>query len=59
MLHIVVYRLRELLRERFGNEYVIANAWIYKITDRPDIEPYNREGLRLYADEVRASSEWI
>jgi hypothetical protein len=52
------YRLAwELLKERFGNNDVISQAWIAKILDRPKIK--NTQGLQTFADELRTCRETL
>ncbi|XP_071085629.1 uncharacterized protein [Haliotis cracherodii] len=45
-------RARKLLLERFGNQYVIAKAWVDKVTDVPNLKPNDSAGLRRYADSM-------
>lgn len=40
------------LKERFGNDYLIAETWINKLTDGPQLKPTDNIGLRRLADEV-------
>ena len=47
----------ELLKERFGNNDVISQAWIAKILDRPKIK--NTQGLQTFADELRTCRETL
>lgn len=46
-------RARKLLRERFGNPYVISEAWIKKITEGPPVKPNNVDSLQHFTDDVR------
>ncbi|XP_071085435.1 uncharacterized protein [Haliotis cracherodii] len=48
------FQARKLLLERFGNQYVIAKAWVDKVTDVPNLKPNDSAGLRRYADSVRS-----
>ena len=47
----------ELLKERFGNNDVISQAWIAKILDRPKIK--DTQGLQNFADELRTCRETL
>jgi len=46
-------RARELLRERFGNSYVIAVAWLKRVSDGRVIEAQDGEALQEFADDLR------
>ncbi|XP_071085478.1 uncharacterized protein [Haliotis cracherodii] len=48
------FQARKLLLERFGNQYVIAKAWVDKVTDVPNLKPNDSAGLRGYADSLRS-----
>ncbi|XP_033642413.1 uncharacterized protein LOC117302547 [Asterias rubens] len=48
---------RKLLKERFGNEYDIAEAWINKIVNRPDIR--DSRALLDFADDLRNCRETL
>ena len=52
-------KARSLLEQRFGNEYVIAEAWISKITQGPPIKKFSGEALQDFADEVRSCAETL
>ena len=43
---------KQMLRERFGNPYRIADAWIQKVTQGSRIEPRNKKGIQDLADEL-------
>jgi len=45
-------RAHELLRDRFGNSYVIAEAWMKKVTDGRVIESQDGEALQEFADDL-------
>ena len=47
----------KLLEERFGNNFVIANEWVKKITKGPQVK--GRTELRLYADDLRCAQETL
>ena len=47
----------KLLKERFGNNDVISQAWIAKILDRPKIK--DTQGLQTFADELRTCRETL
>ncbi|XP_020915950.1 uncharacterized protein LOC110253389 [Exaiptasia diaphana] len=44
---------RKLLKERFGEPYVIANAHIEQITKGPPLKASDREGLLNLADKLK------
>lgn len=46
-------RARVLLKERFGNEFVIAEKWVNKVADGPAIGVRDRVGLQDLADDMR------
>ena len=46
-------RARSLLEERFGNKFVISNAWIEKVTSEGYIKPKDSTGLQELADDLR------
>lgn len=48
---------RKLLKERFGNNYMISEAWIKKITEGTSIRPNNAQAIRDLADDVTACME--
>ena len=52
-------KARSLLEQRFGNEYVIAEAWISKITQGPPIKKFSGEALHDFADEVWSCAETL
>ena len=52
-------KARSLLEQRFGNEYVIAEVWISKITQGPPIKKFSGEALQDFADEVRSCAETL
>ena len=52
-------RALELLKQRFGNEFVIAETWISKVTDGGNIKASDREGLQDSADELVNCSEML
>jgi transposase InsO family protein len=45
-------RARKLLKDRFGNEYKIAQAWILKITNTRVIRGNDCDKLQEYADDL-------
>ena len=45
---------RELLKSRFGDEYVISEAFIEKLTSGPSIKPQEVSALRKFADNIRS-----
>ena len=46
-----------MLKDRFGNEHDISEAWINKIVTRPDIR--DNKALRDYADDLRNCRETL
>ena len=50
-------RAQHILAERFGNPYLISDAWMKKVTQGPPIKPNNRESIMDFADEVRTCME--
>ncbi|KAJ8031990.1 hypothetical protein HOLleu_25384 [Holothuria leucospilota] len=52
-------RALKLLRERFGNNSLIAEAWVDKITNGPNIGSGDAKGLRDFADDLRACKETL
>jgi len=44
-------KARQLLKERFGNDYVISDAWVRKIVEGPAVKAYDKGGLRELADD--------
>jgi hypothetical protein len=52
-------RARELLRERFGYDFVIAEAWIQKITENKVIKMADRDQLREFADDLTCCRETL
>jgi transposase InsO family protein len=47
----------ELLEERFGNNFIIAQEWIKKITSRPSVK--GTAELREFADDLRCCQETL
>jgi len=52
-------KARQLLRNRFGNEYVIAEAWVKKLVDGPGLRSHDRVGLQELADDLRSCKETL
>ena len=52
-------RARQLLKERFGDPYVISEAWVTKIVDGPVVKPNNIESLQNFTDDVRDCVETL
>ena len=50
-------RARQLLKERFGNEWRISQAWIKKISIGGMLKPNSPEALQDLADDVRGCIE--
>ena len=47
----------EILQSRFGNTYIIAQEWISKITERPDVK--GASDLHHYADELQCCQSML
>jgi len=43
---------RKLLEKRFGDKYLVTNAWISRVADGPVIGPNDREALQDLADDL-------
>ena len=52
-------RARELLWERFGDKFMIANAWISNVTLRRAIKANERDKLQEFADELKSCYETL
>ena len=52
-------KARQILREWFGNEYAITEAWITKIAKRPNIKPNDGYSLQELADELLTCRETL
>lgn len=50
---------KKLLKERFGNDYMITESWIKKVTNFSNIKANDREGLREYSDELNSCKETL
>lgn len=51
------YRALQLLKDRFGNEYTIAEAWIKTVTEGKPVS--HAESLRQFADDLRNCKETL
>ena len=45
-------KAKQMLKERYGNPYRIADAWIQRVTQATKIEPNNKKALQDLADEL-------
>ena len=45
-------KAKNLLKERFGNDYVIAEAWMEKVTEGTGLKPSDSEALQDFSDEL-------
>ncbi|XP_038060478.1 uncharacterized protein LOC119731375 [Patiria miniata] len=52
-------RAKALLKERFGNNYTIAEAWVNKLTEGSSISPHDKKALREYADDLKTCRETL
>lgn len=50
-------KARQLLKERFGNEYEICNAWVQKIRKTKIIRDHDRHALREFSDDLIVCNE--
>ena len=53
------YKAKYILKERFGNDFVIAEAWITKVTSGSRIRPSDREGLQEFSDDLYSCQETL
>ncbi|XP_064635262.1 uncharacterized protein LOC135492633 [Lineus longissimus] len=54
------YKLaRSLLKDRFGNDFVVSQTWVDKITNRKPIRASDPEALRDLADDLRNCVETL
>ena len=47
-------KAKKLLEERFGEKYVVSNAWIEKLSEGPPINLNDREALLNLADDLES-----
>ncbi|XP_038046026.1 uncharacterized protein LOC119720434 [Patiria miniata] len=47
-------KARELLRERFGNDYRISETWVRRLTEGQQIMPGDCRAVQKMADELRS-----
>lgn len=47
-------KAKKLLEERFGEKYVVSNAWIEKLSNGPPINQNDREALLDLADDLES-----
>ena len=47
-------KAKKLLEERFGEKYVVSNAWIEKLSEGPPISQNDREALLDLADDLES-----
>ena len=52
-------KARNLLKERFGNDFTISQAWVKKVTDGPSLKANDGDALQDFADEVRGCMETL
>ncbi|XP_022102055.1 uncharacterized protein LOC110985381 [Acanthaster planci] len=52
-------RAKALLQERFGSDYVIAEAWVNKVTKGVPLASHDKVGLREYADDLKVCKETL
>lgn len=52
-------RALQLLKERFGNEYQISEAWVKKITSGGRISANDKQSLQEFGDDLKACHETL
>ena len=52
-------KARELLKQRFGNDFVIAKAWIDLVTKCQPIKPYQSDLLQEVSDNLHNCKETL
>ena len=52
-------RAKAILKQRFGNNYLIAEAWIKRVTTGKPIGPTDKERLQDFADELSSCIETL
>ncbi|XP_064633628.1 uncharacterized protein LOC135491586 [Lineus longissimus] len=52
-------RAKSLLEQRFGNDYVVAEAWVEKVIGGPQIKASDAKGLQEYSDDLRSCYETL
>ena len=50
-------RARQLLKERFGNDFTILESWVQSITQRAPIKSTDRLNLQRYSDDLKSCKE--
>ena len=45
-------KAKELLKNRFGNNFLVSEAWVKKVTQGPPLKPSDRVGLQCLADDL-------
>ena len=48
-------RARQLLKARFGNEYIISDAWVKKVTEGPIVKTNCGNAIQEIADDLRVA----
>jgi transposase InsO family protein len=52
-------KAKEILKERFGNDYLIAQAWLKKVCDRQIIKASDGSQLQDFADDLKNAVETL
>ncbi|XP_038050892.1 uncharacterized protein LOC119724042 [Patiria miniata] len=52
-------RAKTLLKERFGNKYKVADAWMKKVTRGQTVSPHDGKAIREMADELKVCYETL
>jgi len=52
-------RARALLKQRFGNDFLIAETWMKKVTSGKPIGPQDKERLQDLADDLQSCIETL
>ena len=52
-------KARQLLQDRFGDSFTIAETWVRKITEGPGLKASDRELLRDFADDLNSCRQTL
>jgi hypothetical protein len=52
-------RAKHLLKERFGDDYTISEAWIQKVTTGAEVKPSDKLGLMEFSDDLQSCKETL
>lgn len=51
--------VKQILKDRFGNDFIISESWLEKVTNGPIIKPSDQNGLQDYADNLHSCTETL